>query len=118
VIDLLPSQDLQAEQQAALRPLVCYENEDGDVWVPLEEEPDEATSGQRYADERGLAVVAEGVAPTLYRVFIRGPWPWASIAAEPVVVRMARSRSARPAWVLLTAGTEAGDAGTSVPGLL
>jgi hypothetical protein len=42
-----------------LKPLVCCENEDGDVWVPLEEEHDEATAGQRYADERGLAVVAD-----------------------------------------------------------
>ena len=40
--------------------LQCYENEEGEVWVPVESEPDEAVAGQRYADERGLAVVAEG----------------------------------------------------------
>ena len=58
MIDRLPVQDLDSGQ-VALKPLVCCENEDGDVWVPLEEEHDEATAGQRYADERGLAVVAD-----------------------------------------------------------
>ena len=26
--------------------LRCYENEDGEVWVPVESEPDEAVAGQ------------------------------------------------------------------------
>ena len=38
----------------------AYENEDGEVYAPVSEEPDQSDFAQRYANQTGLLVVDEG----------------------------------------------------------